>query len=80
MENVSHQKLAWLRSVKRGETKTGILDKPQECNTMSVLIYRYNLEEGPRKGIRITAKYDRAKCLITITANKILSKRDANHT
>lgn len=77
MERISNQKLAWLRSAKRGETKTGLLDKPQECNTMSVLIYRYNLEEGLKKGIRITAKYDRTNCLITITANKIYTKKDA---
>lgn len=63
--------MSWIRSIRQGETKTGLLSNPKECSTMSVLIYRWNIEEGHTRGIRITAQYDRVNCLITITGNKI---------
>lgn len=69
--NLIVDKTQWLRSIKRGETKTGRVEKPKDCSTMSVLIYRWNLEEGRSRGIRITAKYDRLNCLVTITGMTI---------
>ena len=72
MEKIEN-KMEWLRSIRRGETKSGRVDTPKDCTTMSVLIYRWNIEEGPARGIRITATYDRPNCIITITANRISS-------
>ncbi len=73
-------KMSWIRSIQRGETKTGRLSSPKECSTMSVLIYRWNIEEGPTRGIRITAQYDRVNSLITITGNNILTTSEMTHT
>jgi hypothetical protein len=76
MEKIEN-KMEWLRSIRRGETKTGVLDTPKDCTTMSVLIYRWNIEEGPSRGIRITAAYDRPNCQITITGNKVPTLRES---
>ena len=70
MEKVK-SKMEWLRSIQLGETKTGIFKNPKDCNTMSVLICRWNIEEGLRKGIRISAIYDRYRSKVTITANPL---------
>ncbi len=43
---------------------------------MSVLIYRWNIDEGASKGIRISASYDRRNCLVTITGNVIDSYKE----
>jgi hypothetical protein len=43
---------------------------------MSVLIYRWNIEEGLGRGIRISACYDRANSTITITGNKISNMKE----
>ena len=64
-------KTKWLRSLKRGETKVGRLASSKECTSLSVLIYRWNIDEGASKGIRITASYDRKNCIVTITGNVI---------
>ena len=66
-------KTKWLRSLKRGETKVGRLASSKECTSLSVLIYRWNIDEGASKGIRITASYDRKNCIVTITGNVIES-------
>lgn len=69
--DIIENKTKWLRSLKRGETKVGRLASSKECTTMSVLIYRWNIDEGASKGIRISASYDRRNCLVTITGNVI---------
>lgn len=75
METIMN-KMDWIRSIQRGETKTGRLSSPKECSTMSVLIYRWNIEEGLGRGIRISACYDRANSTITITGNKISNLKE----
>lgn len=75
MEQVSDHKLDWLRSIKCGESKVGKLKTARECNTLSVLIYRFNIEEGPIRGIRISASYDRRNCTVTITANRLITSK-----
>ena len=69
--DIIENKTKWLRSLKRGETKVGCLASSKECTTMSVLIYRWDIDEGASKGIRISASYDRRNCLVTITGNVI---------
>lgn len=64
-------KMEWLRSIKRGETKTGRFESPKACHVLSTLIARYNVEEGRYRGVKITAVYDKPNCQVTITANKV---------
>ena len=71
--DIIENKTKWLRSLKRGETKVGRLASSKECTSLSVLIYRWNIDEGASKGIRITASYDRKNCIVTITGNVIES-------
>lgn len=66
-------KTEWLRSIRRGETKVGLLDSPKDCSSMSVIIYRWNIDEGKARGIKISAIYDRPNGIVTIKANKISS-------
>ena len=74
--DIIENKTKWLRSLKRGETKVGRLASSKECTTMSVLIYRWNIDEGASKGIRISATYDRKNCIVTITGNVIDSYKE----
>ena len=64
-------KMDWLRSLKRGESKTGQFDTPKECHPLSTLIARYNVEEGRYRGVKISAVYNKVDSQVTITANKI---------
>lgn len=66
MEKVT-EKTAWLRSLRRGESKTGQFERPKDCSVMSTLISRFNSEEGKFVGIKIHASYNRSLCQITIT-------------
>lgn len=70
MEKVD-KKVEWLRSIKAGEVRKGKFNTPKDCHIMSSIIARWNVEEGRYQGIRVSAKYDKPNCIVTITANPI---------
>ena len=70
MEKVTN-KVEWLRSFKKGDVRKVAIEHAKDCHRYSVLISRWNYEEGRDKGIRLSANYNSEKGYFTITANPI---------
>lgn len=60
--------VAWLRTFEVGQKRTAQFDSPKSCQTLSVLLARWNYEEGIEKGMRLCASYNRRLAQATVRA------------
>lgn len=63
-------KTEWLRKAELGQSMSGYFEDPKECNSMSVLIRRWNCNEGQKRNIRLHYQMDREVGTITVHACK----------
>lgn len=63
--------MQWLRTFSAvGETRKAQLESSKKCHTVSVMLSRWNYDEGREAGLWLHAKYDTPKAQVTITAVK----------
>lgn len=65
MERIKN-KTNWVRSLKEGAAKTGIVGDVRELKSMSVVISRFNEFEATERGFKIGSKRDLERKMITI--------------
>lgn len=64
-------KMEWLRSLGKGEERSGYFESPKDCFSMSVLIARWNNTESFEKGFKIRAHYNYKDCNVTIYTTQL---------
>lgn len=76
MEEIEHitHKIAWLRTFKAGQKRTAQFNSPKDCQSLSVLLARWNWEEGRERGIRLLASYNRRLSQATVRALPFVDK------
>lgn len=59
----------WLRTFSTvGDTRKGQLESAKKCHSVSVMLSRWNVEEGRDIGIKLHAVYDKRNAQVTVTA------------